>query len=454
MKRMSFIQLGRLGVVLGLCVACNGEMRSLGDEKTGGTAGRGTQGTDAVHRGGAGVAGSGTGSSNVGVPPYVQAPTLPIDPSCTCSSPDQICNAARQCVPRCDSAGRCAMWLSPHGIMDIYLDGSTVFFLTASAYDPLGNPTGGGSLYRVDYPNGTPTLVAAGIEDPGAILGRYAGATFVYAGGSSNSIVRITDTGVAASIAFELGAIPSARGMRGNWITYGGLDGRTVWGVNLDGDLVPQLLFDLDTATDLELAQALAIGQTQVLDDYFSFQTYGCVWLCYFARENLALGPTCNRSGWSIGYEILAAGGNRLFGIHDIAAYDLESFDVTGKAPIMKLFSGDSGTIWDADYSEGWLYSRVSDPHQLVRYPSTVGRLPQEILPANVVEPAFFGLHGANVTGDFAVGPAGLFWFQGVTDRNQPQYIFHAPLPPQPCDAELPCPETSQSCVNGYCTTP
>jgi hypothetical protein len=63
-----------------------------------------------------------------------------------------------------------------------------------------------------------------------------------------------------------------------------------------------------------------------------------------------------------------------------------------------------------------------------------------------------------NVTGMsdstvFAVGSSQFYWVQYVDPTyDGPQYIFSAPLPPQPCDPELPCTNASLTCKDGFCT--
>jgi hypothetical protein len=338
--------------------------------------------------------------------------------------------------------------------VDLFVDGATVFILTAPASDPLGNPTSDGALYRAEYPDGTLTLIAGGLKDAFSILGRYKDATLLYTMWPSKSIIRVTDAGTATSIASDVSesAEPS---ILGNWVTYSETSGKHLWGIDLDGDLVPHMLVDLDTIANLEDAQTRYILATQVLDDYFWFDTYGGThnthWLCYLTRANLALGPICNEPNWVLINDVVAASGNQLYMTAELGNR-LESRDITGETQL-KLFStaSVSTTIRGATYSDGWLYSVVGNPGQLVRYPTTVGRLPQEVLPTTVARPAFYGVNADNPHGDFAVGSVGLFWFQGVTDPNQPQYLFHSPLPPQPCDAELPCADSTQRCVNGYC---
>jgi hypothetical protein len=111
---------------------------------------------------------------------------------------------------------------------------------------------------------------------------------------------------------------------------------------------------------------------------------------------------------------------------------------------------------------QGWLYMAliftVTNQEQLVRFPATTGRLPQEVLPRDVVTPAtvepYAGGGATYNSFTIAVGSHELFWVQAMKDMNQSQYIFHATLPPQPCDDGLPCANWTLVCSNGYCSAP
>jgi len=189
MNHLRFETLGQLAATLGLVVSCGGDVRNLGSDAggansaTGGSAAVATGGSPAVATGGSGIADIGIGGwlstggqSNTGgetstggqssVTPYITDPTLPIDPTCTCDSSDKICNAARECVPRCDDAGRCARWLANHAVKDLFVEGTSLYYLVAATTDPLGNPGANGTLYRVETSAGTPTLIAGSLQRP------------------------------------------------------------------------------------------------------------------------------------------------------------------------------------------------------------------------------------------------------------------------------------------------
>ena len=58
----------------------------------------------------------------------------------------------------------------------------------------------------------------------------------------------------------------------------------------------------------------------------------------------------------------------------------------------------------------------------------------------------------------FAIGDSHLYWVQrgfrqeGPSGTPSPRYVFRAPLPPQPCDDEVPCRDPSEICGSqGLC---
>jgi hypothetical protein len=457
---------GQLGL-LGLTVACSAHVRDLGHD-TGGsasTSGFGSTG-GSESTGGFGPTETGgfgpttTGGSS-GATPYVLDPTLPIDPSCTCDSPDKICNAARQCVPRCDSAGRCALWLANRAVKDLYLDGSTLYYATAAGTDPLGNPAKNGSLYSVDFPDGTPKLIATGFGDPKKIIGRYAGAT--YLGVTSNAVdtmVAINDAGSTAT----LDVCGSNGWMRGKWLACTSNDNLKLMSVDLDGRLAPQLLVDLTlpAGTVSDSNPQPVFYNVAVLDDIIWYGVDRQV--CSIQLSNVSLPPTCISGGGGIGGHVFGTDGTILYVAFEGSGAMVWAYDTSGQL-LLTLYTykvGGSDYRSSVVYSHGWLYTAIwftaTVQAQFVRFPATTGRLPQEVLPREVASPAM--CRGSIGTGStyndipIAAGLSDFFWTQWMTDMNQPQYIFHAPLPPQPCDAELPCADSTLVCKDGYCSAP
>jgi len=465
--------------VLGLFSACDGKIRDLGRDlsvggaamPTGGfsgfTTGGKNSGTPTGGRnygtGGSGIfnfgtggmlntgglpgtggevyaTGGGTGLTGLDSSIYPQNPTVPVDPTCTCSDASKICNAAKQCVSRCDSSGACAKWLTNRGIADLFLDGTTLYYTTAPKSDALGNPGNDGSLYCVEYPNGEPLLVAAALGNARVILGRYEGATFLYSAVSQQpGIYRVTDAGVVTQVA-SLQLSNAVGTMRGAWILY--VDATKLYAINLASSLSPQLLVEVpkvDSSLDI------TIVNPQILDDYFWYGTASGEW-CSIPKLSTAGGATCTPgpTGMSV-YNILGSAANEVF--VDSMGGLVRAADIAGKS-LRFLYTGElaSSSFYDA----GWLYSREYSPStiRLVRYPTTVGHLPQEVLSYLIATPSL------NQGGPFQVNANGIFWSQPLDDMNNNQYIFHAPLPPQPCEASLPCANTAQVCKNGLCSAP
>ena len=140
-----------------------------------------------------------------------------------------------------------------------------------------------------------------------------------------------------------------------------------------------------------------------------------------------------------------ATDGENIFGVGSTGT-EVSSCNLDGEK-LLKLFS--EAAAKRTIYSQGWLYSTADyNPTRLVRYPSSVGRLPQTVLPADIAGPAFPTASSENA---FAVSSVGNFWSQTVSDKSQGQYIFYALLPAQPCDATLPCADSTQVCTSGLC---
>jgi len=117
-------------------------------------------------------------------------------------------------------------------------------------------------------------------------------------------------------------------------------------------------------------------------------------------------------------------------------------------------------------YVDGWLYVNLCDmfdvtnlSSRLARVPTTVVRAPQDILPESIVtrHTVYASGSGGYFTTNmvFAISASNVYWVQllPLAYPNGPQYIFSAPLPPKPCNADLPC-ATPLVCTAGYCSAP
>jgi len=454
MNHLRLETLGQLAATLGLVVSCGGDVHNLGTD-TGGSSGVATGGGSAVATGGSGIGeiGGNTGTQGT-VTPYITDPTLPIDPTCTCASSDKICNAARECVPRCDDAGRCARWLANHAVKDLFVEGTSLYYLVAATTDPLGNPDANGALYRVETTGGTPTLIAGSLGNPYKILGRYKNATILQSQDTNGirPIISVSDAGVASTLGQQAGY---AGAMWGNWIAYPDPDELKIMGIDLDGTLEPVVLAQATLP-------ALRVSMPIVLDDtilYGSYVDQNNFQLCSLPISQLASEPTCLPVDTYNGCVYAAASSGNQFYCWSISG-GLSSF--VPPSTSMKLLyvehdpMGQSSTVYANGglyINDVWLDSGLVGHALLVRVPTTVGRLPQEIVPDSLLS-RHCSMGASGVAGvPFGVGSSDIFWVQYVptSDNNQPQYIFSAPLPPQPCDADLPCADSTLTCTNGFC---
>lgn len=468
-----------LGAGLALCIACEAKIHNLGDEATAGTGGQDTDstpgtggktsrvtdnniggtspGTITINLGGS--AGTTTTPTNFA---YPLAPTLPVDANCTCTSSDQICNASGQCVDRCDSAGHCAKWLTNHAVKGMLIEGSSLYFATSPARDVVGNAGTDGSLYRVTIPNGTPTLIATNLGDPGKIVGRYNGATYISSIKTGiGGVYRVADGGEVKLVANDTGFVS----LRGKWLAFTTSDGQMLKLIALDGDWTPHVVAALPTPT--EPNDIRYINSPTVTDNYVFYVGIDTSQWCSVPLSQLEQGVTCSGTMGPPFGEIIAEG-DTLYANYStfstatsVAAYTVEGTPLRGlygPGSSGSATAGERITISQLFLDRGFAYILihygVSDYEQLIRVPMLVGRLPQEVLAKEIANPSFDSSNATTYDGDFVVSEAGLFWCQRMRDPNHGQYIFHSPLPAQPCDAELPCVDVTQTCTNGYCVAP
>jgi hypothetical protein len=194
-------------------------------------------GSPSISDGAAPIGGSPTVAASTTAVPYVLDPTLPIDPTCTCETSDKICNAARECVPRCDDAGRCARWLVDNDVADMLVDGSTLVYLVASKYGLRP-----GVLYRVDEADSAPTLIASDVGEVNRILGRSEHTTYMNI--SAGPLVSVSDGGVVN----VLDEHAFAELMWGHWVVWASVqDATNSWrlmGLDTAGNNEPVVLVD------------------------------------------------------------------------------------------------------------------------------------------------------------------------------------------------------------------
>lgn len=487
----------RMGGLLGLVflhAACNGRVHNLGDEgSAGGGSDAGGKSTitaygggmsygggavggqlsmgGAISYGGGAVGGGMSVGGAINNSAYPLSPTLPVDPNCSCASSSQICNAQGTCVDRCESSGVCATWLTSSSVTAMYAEGSTLYYATAPKTDPLGNPGKNASLYRVEYPGGTPTRLATGMGKVWRIVGRYGEATFAEVESSGAlGLQRIADAGQIAELDSN---IHSPASMRDSRIVYESPDRLNLRFVDVGKTLVPTTLLTLqsDPSDPAELEQPQVLSTVIWFGRALSGSQYGN---CTIGLSDLSASPKCKSGDYFREGSMLIVGtaGDKLYVNFTWAALLILEADSEGVT--QRTLANADGTSFfgqlplGTSLSEGWLYSWLGSSDavtknrtvRLVRYPTAVGRLPQEVMPFEIATPSVVGvsdpINGSIDRSDstFAVSSAGIFWIQNDAEPNDGQYIFHAPLPPQPCDSELPCANTAEVCTNGFCKAP
>jgi len=184
---------------------------------------------------------------------------------------------------------------------------------------------------------------------------------------------------------------------------------------------------------------------------------------CYVQLSNISQGPTCWNGPMydpSVGEDIkVAPTGDKYFYSERtiVSSYAAPSPQNTQNTRLLTLFLSDSldSIPKNLVYADGWLYIYVSGS-RVVRVPTTAGRLPQDVLPEAIVTRLTSGVNWTASYLLFAADAATFYWVQSInlTDpraSNQAQYIFSAPLPRKPCDADLPCADSTQTCSNGFC---
>ena len=399
-----------------------------------------------------------SGGDQSGATPYPDDPTLPIDPTCACGASDNICNGSNQCVPRCDESGLCARWLANQPVVDMTIDGTTLYFSEKATVDSEGNPGTDGALYRVGPTDSVPTLIAGQLGNPSKILGRYNGATFIETQAvGSGDIIRVTDSGDVTVIdAKNVTTHGNVVSMWGHWLAYLSADGFKLMGVDLDGALQPSVLYERDDPSGWSGIMSPLVMRDLVLYADFIFNEF-----CSIQLSDPTQSPNCASHGWSIQSE-LATSGSQYYESEEMAGISAYSPPST---LLLTLLDADSNVQGFQPgkivYVDGWLYVNLYDIgtflSRLARVPTTVVRPPQDILPEAIVTRHLVYASGNSgyLTIDmvFAIGASNVYWVQLPPSGyvNGPQYIFSAPLPPKPCDADLPC-LAPLVCTDGYCS--
>ena len=473
-------RLGGLVCLAAIYAACGGQQtHNLGENANAGAGGAGAGAGTTTANGGAGGNGTpgfkppgigGNGEGGVGAVPatlggttpvkysYPIQPTQPIDPNCTCASSAQICNAAKECVDRCDGQGRCAMWLVNRAVTAMIEEASTVYYAIMPTTDPLGNRSNDAALYRVTYPAGTPEVIASGLDFVDQILGRYQGITYLHVGWlKSGKILAVTDNGETTVVdACADDSTGSSRAsLRGQWLTYVSADRVKVMRVDLAGNRTPEVLVDVSNVSPppTDPTAVTRLRETYVLDDVIWYKG-DYLGTCWIDISDPAKIPNCETR---CEYQIFATSGNQIFCTDALVVGAKDARGTSLLTVYNRTDSGPYGFVDAGHFFDGWLYTSTSknsgsntSAHLVIRFPTNVGRLPQEVLPTEIADPQGDGSYA------FEIGSDGIFFYRGYQYLHaaEPQYIFHAPFPAQPCDTQLPCANSAQVCTGGFCAAP
>lgn len=382
-------------------------------------------------QGGEGPAVGGQGGEGVDtVPlPYPLNPTVPISEGCGCADGAATCNAAGQCVPRCEPGGVCAAWRIERGVTMLGTNDDTVYYVVRAERDELGNvlpgEAGRETLWRANYPERSPTKLATLGDGQHQVVARISDKTFLLTNHNTvlavddggNSIERDLPDDLAEPIVTPEGIFTLA--MDGS-IARLALDADGSFGSAFEA-LVPAAEGDPDGYARLIL----------VTDRLW--RAYGPK-LCSFELANLQAAPHCIANAfYSHPY---GATGSRIVVRHDLGyVYEVDVDNQTTRllwmGGTLRTFTGTMAggfvTGWDAGEPD------IGD--------SVLGRFPTEgaakkitplIAQAVVRAMSENGAAGGVNLVPPAVTAEAVYWTQWINDDRGPgisRYIFRAPLP-------------------------
>jgi len=257
-------------------------------------------------------------------------------------------------------------------------------------------------------------------------------------GGAVSAVKRlyaISDSGTVTSLHDSVGAAD----LQGKWLVFTVNSSNRFMALNLESGNAP---FPLVESSSGDPYRGKVVGDTLA----YTRSSEGVCMMSLTAANPV---PTCGATLFGGPYvNWVAADATRVYATSasqaEAFAYDQNGAYLLTVYSDGLLFSPLVGTV----LANGWLYSVASPSdyswigRRLMRYPATVGRLPQEILPKEWA------------THLFAVSKSDLYWAYSIASASTQQHIFSMPLPPQPCDAQLPCADTTKICGSSYCVAP
>jgi len=380
-----------------------------------------------------GQAGGGEGGDTTdSALPYPLNPTLPINPDCSCADEASVCNAAGQCVPRCEPGGVCAVWRVDRDVLSTLTSDDVLYFTVAAAHDDLGNPlpgeAGQDSLWKVHYPDGAPTKLAMFEGDQHSLLAHFSGKTWLsIAHSGSTSVTAIGDDGSVVERTLPDAAVDVAVNAAG------------VFTLALDGS-IDRLAIGADGALGTAFENVVP-GEGDVANDidhrvFVSdrlWRQHGSQ-LCSFDLANLQVAPHCADGEYAW---IFGATGSRIVALGELGPYvsaldvDQQTSRLLWQSPTFQQIGGTMA----AGFITGWVTEYPDlGASMLVRFPTDgIARSPTPLIDQDVVRAM------ARVSGDLgvqvrppAVTADAVYWTQWLYDPRGPgasRYIFRAPLP-------------------------
>lgn len=336
----------------------------------------------------------------------------PIDPTCTCPSPNDVCDVTRRCVNECNDQGLCANWLTNRAVRSLYHDGRELYYATARSTDAEGkpNPTPDGSLYRRFSVMIAETQIATGLPDPANIIGRYGSSTYLTVNAEPGyALYEVTDTGVVMKLSDS--SAPNAS-MQGKWLAFlSGTNPRKLMTIDLDAGRTPVEVVSTTDAGPGPITDLIVVGHRVV---YRIGSSDGCF---VALPPTIAGSPTCGIGAFTApNHNFLTADTSQLFFGGGEASY-VGGYDPDGTLKLVAYDDPQKAPLGTTILAGGSLYSTVqpSQPSltSIVRYAPATGASPHTIVPAG------FGSHL------FAVGATDIFWTYPQSNTNSAQYVFY-----------------------------
>ncbi|MBN2673939.1 MAG: hypothetical protein JXX29_19820 [Deltaproteobacteria bacterium] len=389
---------------------------------------------------------------------------------CGCNDTTEACGADGECIPRCDSLGRCI-----EGVVDGELlpwaetltfdsSGERLFVKQRPQTDFLGNPISNYRLWEIDMVSGN-TILWADIDEEfkfwgtmqdGVVVAKYLTVpievqyysepeqleTNIYLPEfaseydsvlAEDSILFLRKTNVSQNNEYHL------------------------WRMSLTTDAVAEIY-----------VEASVLSGTDTGDPYgwISYSSNGKMWsmtsdrLCHF-EVNDASTITCYQNpSYFDGYKSVVQAGNYLY-MWDIMVdgpvattmdAEFNMLNVYQYPPVCNTEEWPGCKLY---FYKNWAYGFESGNPNFISFPLFAAREPQVLYPRDYfvgsIEP------DSGMSSGLSVGAGKFVWLYSTTAADNytiRTLVLSAPLPPHMCDAELPCTGEGETCgADGFCAT-